>query len=123
MIASRAFGKERRLLAAREFDAVFKNAAYRISTREFLMLAIETDRSASRVGTVVSKRNAGNIVGRNRLRRLIKESFRLEWVDPGLDVVIISRPGARELGNVDVREVLSGMWVKLANKRKQASMP
>lgn len=83
------------------------------------MLAADNDRHVSRLGTVVSKKVAGNAVERNRLRRLLKETFRLSQVEPGIDVVIVARPPAGGKSNAELMEVLYGMWRKLATKRAQ----
>jgi ribonuclease P protein component len=50
-------------------------------------------RDASRLGLSVSKK-VGNAVTRNRVRRLVKESFRLTPPAPGYDYVVVARPAA-----------------------------
>ncbi|MDZ7686760.1 MAG: ribonuclease P protein component [Gammaproteobacteria bacterium] len=118
-MATCRFRKRNRLLTAREYDRVFKQASHRIHTREFLMLAADNERDVSRLGTVVSKKVAGNAVERNRMRRLLKETFRLSRVDSGVDVVFVARPPAGGKSNTELTEVLYGMWRKLAAKRAQ----
>ena len=103
-----------RLTKAREFDEVFKGAKYRANCPGFLVLAIENRQSFSRIGMVVSKRTAGNAVNRNRIRRLIRESFRLRFDMKGLDVVMVARPPASKMENSAMLEVLSDLWVRLS---------
>ncbi|MEX0942885.1 MAG: ribonuclease P protein component [Pseudomonadales bacterium] len=121
-MATHEFPRTRRLTNAREYDAVFKQADYRASVREFLLLAKKTDGQISRIGSVVSKKVAGNAIQRNRIRRLIKESFRTEFDKRfgymGLDIVIVARPPVRYQPNRETLDVLAGLWEQLAKKRQ-----
>lgn len=82
----------------------------RASTAHFVMLVAARDASAphdrpaiasgcARLGIVVTKK-IGNAVQRNRIKRVCRELFR-EWPDlvpDGIDLVVIARSGADELG-------------------------
>lgn len=116
-MSSYGFRKENRLLTSSEYDRVFKQAIHRINAREFLMLAADREAGVSRIGTVVSKKVAGNSVERNRIRRLIKESFRLSKVADGVDVVIVARPAVHGKPNAALTQTLETMWDKLGQKR------
>jgi len=103
-----------RLNHAREFDRVFKDAKYRASSAEFLVLASPNDRPVSRIGMVVSKKVAGTSVNRNRIRRVIRESFRLGFAVKGQDVVVVARPPSRKTENAKMHETLSNLWQRLS---------
>lgn len=109
-------GGAHRLRNAREFDAVFRQAKYRVSSAEFLVLAIENDQLANRIGMVVSKKVAGNSVNRNRIRRLIRESYRLAFDKTGLDVVVVARPASGSCENSSILESLGRLWRQLSEK-------
>lgn len=73
------------------------------------------------MGTVVSKKVAGNAVNRNRIRRVIKESFRRTCNEKKIDIVIIARPPARHAANTELFLALEAMWTALAAKRWKPS--
>ena len=51
---------------------------------------------APRLGLAVAVRVAGGAVGRNRIRRIVAESFRLHQHElPAVDLVVSARPQAR----------------------------
>ena len=68
----------------------------------------------NRVGISVSKK-VGNSVVRHHLCRLVRESYRLneDKFDRGLDLVVIVRPGARELPFSDIDRALLHVSRKL----------
>ena len=60
---------------------------------------------APRLGLAVAVRVAGGAVGRNRLRRMIRESFRLDQRElPAVDVVVGARPPVRVAAAPATRE-------------------
>lgn len=70
----------------------------KIATANFLAFLIEpAGQQHVRLGVTVSRR-VGNAVVRNRVKRLIRESFRQnkEQICAGLDLVIVARPSAAE---------------------------
>ena len=68
-----------------------------------------------RLGTAVSIRNAGNAVKRNRIKRLIKESFRQnQGILAGYDLVVMVRPGAASVNNQELYSALETHWRTIA---------
>lgn len=60
----------------------------------------------------VSRKAAGNAVQRNRLRRLIRESFRLRDL-PEVDIVVMAKPDAAAQDNAAVLDDLAALWTRL----------
>lgn len=99
-----AFGKQRRIRRRPDFLRV-QAIGERASTAHFVMLVAAGEPSAcARVGIVVTKK-VGNAVQRNRIKRVCRECFRLwpDLVPDGIDLVVIARSGAYELGLAAVR--------------------
>ena len=90
------------LKSNQEFRTVYKNGrSYANSYLVVYLLENNTDRN--RLGISVSKK-VGNSVVRHRLKRLIKESYRLHenMFNSGLNIVVIARVGA---GKADFHQI------------------
>jgi ribonuclease P protein component len=70
-----AFPKSRRLASNRQFKAVLDHGR-RAGDRLLVLYAAPNDRGYPRLGVSVGK-SCGNAVARNRLKRLLREAFRL----------------------------------------------
>jgi ribonuclease P protein component len=68
--------------------------------RHLVVAILENDLPYRRLGLTVSSR-VGNAVARNRVKRWLREIFRhhRNALPPGVDVVLIARPGSPELGH------------------------
>lgn len=120
-MANSGFSKALRLQNASEFEAVFSRNQFKVSNRYFLILALPSEH-CSRLGIVVAKKNIPLAVQRNRVKRLIRETFRLSTEIPeGLDMVVLVRKGADKLANADIRQNLQRLWLDLAARRDSAA--
>ena len=91
------FATRHKLTHAREFSAVFA-ARMRKSTGPLAVFVLPSDRPTHRLGLSIG-RAVGNAVVRNRLKRLIREAFRLLQHDipkldeaTGYDIVVSAKP-------------------------------
>jgi ribonuclease P protein component len=87
-----AFPRRMRLAHAKEFAAV-RNARVSRLVGPLMVSALPNDRRDTRLGLAVSTR-VGPAVRRNRIKRLLREAFRLDQHDlpRGYDVVVSVRP-------------------------------
>ena len=90
----------------RDFQNVYrKGKSY--ANKYLVMYVLKNETEENRIGISVSKK-VGNSVIRHHLTRLIRESYRLheDVFDSGLDIVIIARNSAREIGFHEVESAL-----------------
>lgn len=106
------FEKKRRLLHKKEFDVVFSQANKTI-TSEFVILHKKNSQETARLGLAISKKLVPRAVDRNRLKRLLRESFRVSELI-GIDVVVLARQGAYKADNEKIMLGLRAAWKKLS---------
>ncbi|MCU7795843.1 MAG: ribonuclease P protein component [Candidatus Thiodiazotropha sp. (ex Semelilucina semeliformis)] len=105
-----------RLLKPDEYRRVFSDGLRSVD-KFFLVLAAPSGLEDARLGLAVSKKNSRRAVDRNRIKRVIRESFRqhrLELV--GLDLVVVSRQGISQADNRRCFDSLSKHWQRVAEK-------
>lgn len=84
------------------------------------MLATPNELGHPRIGVTVSKKRARRAVDRNRIKRQIRETFRLrQHKIPAFDIVIIAKQGIVEQDNAALRDTLNYLWRKLAKRCEQ----
>lgn len=68
-----------------------------------------------RIGLAVAVRTAGGSVERNRIRRVIRESFRLHQHElPPVDLVVSARTRARGASGTELHAALAALWKKVS---------
>jgi ribonuclease P protein component len=107
---------QRRLRRKSDFEAAHARGR-RFGNGFFAVTARPNDIGGPRLGLAVSVKNAGNSVERNRLRRTIRESFRLHQHDlPAVDIVVSARGRAREAPGAELRTSLVALWKKVTEQ-------
>jgi ribonuclease P protein component len=108
--------KERRLRRKREFDAAYAHGR-RFGNGFFGVTANVNTLGWPRLGLAVAVKTAGNGVERNRIRRVIRESFRLHQHElAALDLVVSARLRARGAINAELRAQLEPLWREVRKK-------
>ena len=89
-----------------QFQFVYKNGKS-YANKYMVMYVKKNGLGINRLGISVSKK-VGNSVVRHRVKRLIKESYRLHEniFNSGLDIVIVGRPSAATVGYEEVESAL-----------------
>ncbi|SUB59585.1 Ribonuclease P protein component [Phocoenobacter uteri] len=115
------FSRELRLLAPVQFRAVFEDPL-RASTPQMTILARQTSTEIPRLGLTVAKKHLKRAHDRNRIKRIVRESFRLNQHElPALDFVFIAKGGIGKLDNQALFLALDKLWqrhIRLAKKEK-----
>jgi ribonuclease P protein component len=110
------FPRQARLTRGVEYRGVFANAQ-RHADRYFTILVAPCDTGSVRLGLAVSKRSTPRAVDRNRLKRLIRETFRHQRQNlPGADIVVMVRPIACHTNNATLTTALDRLWQRISKQ-------
>ena len=116
-MAAQSLPKASRLLNAVAYGAVFEQTHFKVSCRYFLILARLSRDTNTRLGLIVAKKHIPAAIQRNRMKRLIRTSFRsLHPFPRHLDLVVLVRKGADEIHNRQAFALLNTLWSDLALK-------
>lgn len=67
----------------------------------------------ARLGLAISRKHCRSAAGRNRLKRIVRESFRHHRGElDGLDIVVMNQPAAASAGNQALFDSLRRHWRK-----------
>jgi ribonuclease P protein component len=95
---------------------VLKSRTLRVTTPPFVALACPSPTGQARIGLIVGKRHCPRAVDRNRIKRMVRETFRVRRCRlPALDIVIQL---VRTPGDLDVRRALDEVWKQIENPQK-----
>jgi ribonuclease P protein component len=115
------FPEHARLLKPAEFSRVFKQPI-RSSDRLFTILAVNNELEFARLGLAISKKHAKRAVDRNRIKRLVRESFRLTRHGlPTIDMVVMAKPPTRYAENQQIVQSLQAHWNRLQKQCAKSS--
>ena len=107
---------QRRLRRKADFEAAYARGR-RFGNGFFAVTAMPNDIGGPRLGLAVSVKNAGGSVERNRIRRTIRESFRLHQHElPAIDLVVSARARARDAAGTELRASLLSLWQKVTEQ-------
>lgn len=107
------FSREHRLRSAADFKRVYAQGR-RLGNEFFTVNAQANGLPTPRLGLSVAVRVMGNAVRRNRIRRVIRESFRLnQSIVPPMDIIVGVRSAARDATPAVLRESLEQIWRRL----------
>lgn len=111
------FPRQLRLLNAGDYQSVFNQTATKVFAGEFLLLASKSNLQDPRLGLIVSKKIDKRAVGRNRIKRQVRESFRHRQSELcGMDIVFLARQGLKELDNPTLSRQLDKAWSQLCKR-------
>ena len=111
------FPRKLRLTDPAQFTSVFKQAEFKVSNHHFLVLAITNQMQYGRLGVVIGKKKLPKAFQRNRIKRQLRNSFRLnQELLVGLDIVILARSNLSSLSNKQIAEIIRDLWCDLVKK-------
>jgi ribonuclease P protein component len=120
-VGTTRFQRSQRLCRPAQFQAAYAQGR-RFGNELFTAtVRVNEGSAAARLGLSIAARSVGNAVSRNRLRRQIRESFRLQQGLPPVDIVIGARSAARAAPTRALREALERLWKQINEAWAQRS--
>jgi len=116
-----SFSRRYRLTTPAEFGRVFQQAK-RSGDRFFTVLWRPNEYASARIGFAIAKKRISHAVGRNRVRRIARESFRHQRETlAGVDVVLLANSSADKASNKELRKSLERHWenIRVATTKQQ----
>ncbi|WP_083921154.1 ribonuclease P protein component [Hahella ganghwensis] len=111
------FPRSLRLLRPGDFRNVFEQAEYKAGHPALLLLARSNQCNHARLGLVIAKRNIKFATGRNRVKRIIREQFRLKQYQlPAIDIVVIARRPLADIDNAELHQCMVKLLAKLSRQ-------
>lgn len=108
------FDKTQRLLKKGDYDNVF-NQAKKLVTSDFIVLYRNNTVGHARLGLALSKKAIAKAHDRNRVKRMLRETFRMRHL-PAVDIVVLAKHGVANVQNSIMIAKLGKVWDKLCEK-------
>jgi len=113
------FNRDSRLLTPDHFQKVFSKPA-RYHSQHFTVLVANNSIKNNRIGFAIAKKRIKLAVQRNRIKRLVRESFRLNQYElPIVDMVIMAKSGIEQLDNQAISLQIEKIWLKIIQRQKK----
>jgi len=114
------FNRESRLLTPGQFQAVFSKPVRYGSSHITILITPNTCHN-NRLGLAIAKKRIKLAVNRNRIKRQIRESFRLNQHKlPHIDMVVMVKSGTDKLENKEINRQLEKIWRKIIQRHKSS---
>lgn len=109
---STGFSRELRLLKSTDFSFVFEQPI-RIGNKAFTVLCRRNALKHPRLGMAIAKKQVKLAVDRNKIKRLIRESFRTQQSTiPSYDFIFMVRREINQMDNEKISSSLQHIWSK-----------
>lgn len=106
-----SYSRKYRLASKQEVQSVFAAKPKKFSHLYLLVLLKPNQLSYPRLGIIVSKQHIRRAVDRNRVRRIIRESFRHQRDKlKGLDLIVMIRAQCAKFDSKTIRNDIDYLW-------------
>jgi ribonuclease P protein component len=104
------YPRSARLIRRGDFDRAFQSGQ-RFHTRCFRVHYCHAPADSARLGITLSRKVAKRAHDRNRMKRLVRETFRLARPGlPPLDLVLLAKPELKTAGEAALKSDLELLW-------------
>ncbi|RDS81594.1 ribonuclease P protein component [Dyella monticola] len=118
-MATAGLPRESRIRRAGDF-AILRQASGRLGGRCFSVRYRQNEVGHARLGLAISKRVSKRAVDRNRIKRLVRESFRRAGAKlPPIDLMVMAREQACSVPGADLLAELDALWRKLPPLKRE----
>ena len=108
-----SFSPLRRIRERPDFQRTFRNGK-RLYSPLYILYHRPNDLSYARIGAVISKRNVKKAVYRNQIKRVVRETFRLQQAElKPIDMVLVAQKKAGIASKEELKQCLEQLFVKL----------
>jgi ribonuclease P protein component len=104
----------------RDFSRVFR-LGRRTGGGGLTVITVENSEGHPRLGLAIAKKHLKLASHRNRLKRIIRESFRQNQSEfAGIDIVVLSRPDVSKRDKAQIKAALERHWSTIVAKNEAA---
>lgn len=115
------FERNKRLTSPAEFQQVYA-MRYTVSCEGIKIFFKTQEKGLARLGMAIAKRQVPRAVDRMRIKRRIRENFRLsQYKLFGVDVIVTVYQGVEELSFDEFNRKLNLLWQKMSDFLKKSS--
>lgn len=106
-----SYSRKYRLATKDAVQSVFAAKPRKVSHQYLLILYTPNQLSYARLGIIAGKQHLRRAVDRNRVRRILRESFRQTKATlAGLDLIVMIRSGCSKVDARTLRKDIDGLW-------------
>ena len=111
-----SFPAQLRLSEPGEYKRVFANSVKSVD-KYFTILGAKNKFNNPRLGLVIAKKNVKRAVDRNKIKRTVRENFRLQQYQlQNIDIVVLAKRDAAKVPLHVLRHSLERHWIKLVER-------
>ena len=115
------FTRRVRLTHQSDYQKVFQNTTCKSADKYLTVLACRNSCGYPRLGLAITKKKLAKAVARNRIKRLIRDSFRHHLGElEGLDIVVLSHSCVKTTSNKVILDRLHQHWKNLSQRCKKS---
>jgi len=116
-----AFSRAMKMNNPRDYSRVFRQAK-RVSGKGLTILTVENSVGHPRLGLAIAKKHLKLASRRNRLKRIIRESFRQHQSDfANIDIVVLTRPDITKRESAQLWKALEQHWLTVVAQWQKSS--